>query len=397
MSNDIDAGFQKNADRIRSSFKRLFEALMQQTADRIYIKDTQSRFVFVSDALARTHGHKDRSELEGMSDFDFFDEATAEAFYAEEQQILNTRQPIINRTVKETWKHGRTTWASESKVPLYSDSKEIIGILGISRDVTEEHLRKEQLRQANKTMLADYASAEKVQQVMIPGRIPELPDINIGYVWKPMSAVGGDIINFPRNPENKMLFFLGDVCGHGVQAAFYTVLLKYITAQVAVSYNDSPTDLLNTVNSHISRHIKGGFITSIAGHIECSSDNDRRTLFVAHAGHPQMHILRAETQQIEAVQLPTALVMGLPGGTASETVSIDLQPGDRIYTYTDGVIEAENQHGQEFGIAQLEQALVDSAELPVQIGLDLLFSKVSEFTKHSGQQDDIALLGLEVK
>ena len=65
MSNDIDAGFQKNADRIRSSFKRLFEALMQQTADRIYIKDTQSRFVFVSDALARTHGHKGPKRIGG--------------------------------------------------------------------------------------------------------------------------------------------------------------------------------------------------------------------------------------------------------------------------------------------------------------------------------------------
>ncbi len=59
----MESEFEKSAQRIRSSFKRLFETLMEQTADRIYIKDTQSRFIFVSDALARAHGLKEHSEI----------------------------------------------------------------------------------------------------------------------------------------------------------------------------------------------------------------------------------------------------------------------------------------------------------------------------------------------
>ena len=69
---------------------------------------------------------------------------------------------MVNHIVEETWQDGHISWASESKVPLLLDSGVAIGILGISRDVTEEHLIKEKLRVANETMLADFASAEKI-------------------------------------------------------------------------------------------------------------------------------------------------------------------------------------------------------------------------------------------
>ncbi|MGZ0655894.1 PP2C family protein-serine/threonine phosphatase [Coraliomargarita sp. W4R72] len=397
MRKEIDADFQQSAAHIKSSFQRLFETILEQVADRIYIKDTKGRFVFVSDALAHAHGHLQRSDLEGMSDFDFYDKEIADSFYAEEQEILRTNKPVVNRVEKEVWlEGGRLTWVSVSKVPLRLDSGEAVGILGISRDVTEQQLMKAQLQQANETMLDDYNSAERVQNVMIPGRIPEVSGVELGYVWKPMGAVGGDIINFPRNPNNDLLFFMGDVCGHGVQAAFYTVLLKYMTAQAAVDYQHSPSDFLDVVNGQISSQLRGGFITGIAGHFETLAADDQCRLHVSHTGHPHLLVLRAESRHVESIALPNSMVMGLPGGTAAETVAVELSGGDRVYTFTDGVVEAENDEGQQLGFKRLESLIESSAGLPLQESLEAVYLQVSQYSEHTGQQDDITLLAFEI-
>ena len=194
-----------------------------------------------------------------MTDYDFFDPVTAESFFAQEKEILRSGKPVVNHVRRESWKNGTTTWSSTSKVPLRLESGEPIGLLGISRDVTEEYLNREKLKKANARMEADFASAAKVQNIMIPGLVPKLPNLDIAYIWKPMDAVGGDIISFPQNPENVPLFFIGDVCGHGVQAAFYTILLKYITSQAAENYEGCPQRLLNTVNRQISKQVSARF------------------------------------------------------------------------------------------------------------------------------------------
>jgi sigma-B regulation protein RsbU (phosphoserine phosphatase) len=277
------------------------------------------------------------------------------------------------------------------------DSGVAIGILGISRDVTEAHLNKEKLRVANETMLADFASAEKVQHVMIPGRIPEVAGVALAYLWEPMVAVGGDIINFPRNPDNALLFFVGDVCGHGVQAAFYTVLLKYITAQVGLSYSGSPQALLDAVNLQISAHLRSGFVTGLAGHFGEVQPDGCRDLHVSHCGHPHLLILRIKTGKAEVIRLPNAMVMGLPGGSAAATVQVPLHPGDRVYTFTDGIIESSDTSGLEFGLDQIAQSVQASTDFTLQQSLDRIFEQVAQFTGSSDQQDDISLLAFEVE
>ena len=102
------------------------------------------------------------------------------------------------------------------------DTKETDKKIAQEKLAESEH----RLREQNEIMRSDYESAEKVQSVMIPGRVPQIKNVDIAHLWKPMTMVGGDIINFPRNPDNRLVFFMGDVCGHGVTAAFYTVLIK---------------------------------------------------------------------------------------------------------------------------------------------------------------------------
>lgn len=392
-----------NSMLLRASAKRLFEGLMEQTPDRIYIKDKKSRFVAVSQALADMHGRADRHELEGMTDFDFFTKEHAQQAYDDEQEILRTEKPI-NKIEKETWAAQDDTWVSSTKAPLYLSSGKLAGIIGISRDVTEQIRAQNQLaeserrlREQNEILRADYESAHKVQRLMIPGRIPRAKDIDLGYVWKPMTSVGGDIINFPRNPHNHLLFFMGDVCGHGVAAAFYTVLIKYLTAHNAEVYNGNPHDFLNAVNTEVSARINAGFITGLAGHFGARQQDGSRRLILAHAGHRQVLIYRKASGNCELVNLPGGTVMGIPGGTASPAKAFDLEIGDRFYAFTDGIVEAANPKGDEFGMEKIIACLERDAQHPVQEVLNALYETVAEFTERPDQQDDITLLGMELR
>lgn len=403
MKKQAQTSLDENSMILKASPKRLFESLMEQTADRIYIKDKKSRFVAVSKSLADMHGYANRHDLEGLTDFDLFSIEHAQQAFDDEHRIIETDTPMVNVVEKETWPDGTSTWVTSSKAPLHLNSGKVAGILGISRDITEQKLAQEKLarseqrlREQNEVMNSDYESAHKVQSVMIPGRVPQVKNINLAYLWKPMTAVGGDIISFPRNPNNCLLFYLGDVCGHGATAAFYTVLLKYLTAHQAEVYHDDPTDFLDAVNREITGHLNSGFVTGMAGHFGRREHDGSRILHLSNCGHPLNLVYRAATHTIESVTLPTGMVMGLPGGKASETFDIELKLGDRFYTYTDGIIEASNPEGEEFTRAGLERCLLDNADKPIQETLDILYKTVADFTGIPDQQDDITLLAFEL-
>jgi len=392
-----------NSMLLRASAKRLFESLMEQTADRIYIKDKKSRFIAASQALADMHGYKNRHDIEGLTDFDLFTDEHAQQAYDDEQRILQTEAPLLNSVEKETWEDGSVTWVSSSKAPLYLSSGKLAGIIGISRDVTSEKIAQEKLadsehrlREQNQIMRADYESAENVQSVMIPGRIPHIKHVEIAYLWKPMTLVGGDMINFPRNPGNSLLFFVGDVSGHGVTAAFYTVLIKYLTAHSAEVYNGNPRDFLNSVNEGITGRIKCGFVTGLAGHFGARQKDGSRKLILSHAGHRQVLIYRKQASVIELVELPNGTVMGIPGTTASRAKAFELHVGDRFYAFTDGIVEACNPQGDEYGMERVIEFFRRNADQPIQAIIDQIYADVAQYTKVPDQQDDITILGFEL-
>ncbi|MFP4069771.1 MAG: SpoIIE family protein phosphatase [Opitutales bacterium] len=400
---------EQNADEasallLKASGKRLFEKLMEQTPDRIYIKDRKSRFVAASQELAEMHGFKDRHELEGKTDFDLFSIEHAQQAFDDEQEIIRTGKPIVNKVEKETWHDKEATWVSSTKAPLYLGSGNLVGIIGISRDITAEKIAQEKLaesekllREQNAIMKADYESAKHVQSVMIPGRVPVVKHVELAYLWKPMTSVGGDMITFPRNPINCLLFFLGDVCGHGVTAAFYTVLLKYLTAHAAETYNADPHAFLDLVNHEVAGRIDRGFVTGLAGHFGHRNRDGSRKLFLAHAGHRQILLYRAKTKMIEMVTQPNGTVMGLPGSQPSRVSELSLQSGDRFYAFTDGILEAANSEGQEFGMKQLSEELRAASDQPLQESLQTLYENVRRYTGSPQQQDDITLLAFELE
>ncbi len=126
----------------------LLQAFLATIPDHIYFKDLQSRFLAVSQAKA-TRDNLTPGQLIGKTDFDFFAETHARKAYDDEQAIIRTGQPMLDKLEKETWQDGRVTWVLTSKLPLRDDHGKIIGTFGISKDVTKSVETQKALEDAN--------------------------------------------------------------------------------------------------------------------------------------------------------------------------------------------------------------------------------------------------------
>ncbi|MGA3283828.1 MAG: PAS domain-containing protein [Verrucomicrobiota bacterium] len=135
----------RNADLARaneavSSAHRLLQAMLDNVPDRIYFKDTQSRFIQCNRAVAKRVGVEDPKQVIGKTDFDFYPREKAEEFRQDDQRILQSGEPLLNKTEQVTRPNGETTWSTVTKVPLRDENGKIVGLVGISRDITEYKL-----------------------------------------------------------------------------------------------------------------------------------------------------------------------------------------------------------------------------------------------------------------
>ena len=141
-----------------SQANTLLQALMDYMPDHIYFKDTESRFIRNSKSQANMLGLNDPTQIVGKTDFDFFPHATQA--YAEEQEVMRSGQPLVDFEEQVVWPDSRETWVSTTKVPLRNPEGQIIGIFGISRDITERKRVEQSIQQLNADLKKQAAQLE---------------------------------------------------------------------------------------------------------------------------------------------------------------------------------------------------------------------------------------------
>jgi PAS domain S-box-containing protein len=126
----------KQAEAELAYERDLLRTLLDHSPDHIYFKDRESRFIKVSRAMVAQLGAASLAEVMGKSDFDFFTEAHARPAFTDEQEIIRTGVPLIDKVEHEVKKDGRATWALTTKMPFRNNAGEIIGTFGVSKNIT---------------------------------------------------------------------------------------------------------------------------------------------------------------------------------------------------------------------------------------------------------------------
>jgi two-component system sensor histidine kinase/response regulator len=210
-----DAHARRRTEQSLAHERHRLSMLMDHIPDSIYFKDLDGRFVLVNGYMARIFGLKHPREAVGKSDFDFFTKEHAQPAYDDEMEIIRSGKPIINKEERETWPDGRVTWVSTTKLPLRDESDQVVGTVGISRDITDRMLAIEALERAK--VAADQANLAKSQFLA-----------NMSHeIRTPMSAIVGMtelLIDCGLTPEQREFAEIIQKAGNSLLAMISDIL-----------------------------------------------------------------------------------------------------------------------------------------------------------------------------
>ena len=241
----------------------------------------------------------------------------------------------------------------------------------------------------------ELALATRIQSNFLPKIFPPFPDrheFDLYASMTPAREVGGDLYDFFLVDDDHLCLVIGDVSGKGVPASLFMMLASALIHHVAM-HELSPAKILTEVNAEIcNRNPEEMFVTVWLGILEISTG----TLTAASAGH-EYPTLRNPGGDFELVKDKHGFVLGGMPGVRYRDYTLALQPGSKLFVYTDGVPEATDANQQMFGTDRMIQALNTATDKDPGTILETVKTAVTTFVGNAEQFDDLTMLCLEFK
>lgn len=298
-------------------------------------------------------------------------------------------------------------------VPLISGDR-IMGVLSLTRKSADDPFAESDFQKSQ--LFADFASlainslfsfidksekrnieheasiAADIQKTLLPKKLPELSFASFGSFASPAKQVCSDYHDVILVRKNHVAIVMGDVAGKGISASLVMVMLRSILHLIANSSRDSAT-ILNWVNRGITGRVDLDHFATLS---YASFDAETGTLEYSNASHPPMLVYRAATKEVETVELKS-LPIGVEKKTEYTQKKLRLADGDVVILFTDGVVEAMNADGKQYGM----KALVDCVQRngggnPRDLASKLK-AEVQKFVGDAKQHDDQSFLAMKAK
>jgi sigma-B regulation protein RsbU (phosphoserine phosphatase) len=249
----------------------------------------------------------------------------------------------------------------------------------------------------------DLRMAREVQVAMLPREFPACrtgigSGLRFAHLYEPAGGVGGDFFDVLPISATSAGVIICDVMGHGVRSALITAMVRTMIEELRPQAAD-PAVLLTRLNASLTKLLQRTgdmiFVTAAYAVIDVAG----RRLTYAQAGHPTP--LHWSARRGRAELLPGAdkiggLALGLLEDSVYEATELPLEDGDRVLFFTDGIFEAANAQGEEFGMARLGEALRFQANVDLEAVLTGLRAMAADFSDGKPFGDDVCLVACEL-
>jgi sigma-B regulation protein RsbU (phosphoserine phosphatase) len=313
---------------------------------------------------------------------------------------------ILNRT-----KNGVPFWNRLSLTPVRDPSGEITHFIGVQSDITariqaEDAVREAnaQLEVANQQMKRDLEAAARIQKSLLPDKAPRSEKVRFSWVLQPCDELAGDNLNIYPLDGNRLAVYTVDVSGHGVPASLLSVTLSHwfsrlfqgpvssaVSAEVNREVCFAPAEVVEQLNREFQMNTENAqYFTMCYGVIDIEAQEFRYVT----AGNPPLIVSRNNgTTEVLAIDGFPIGIVEQPG--YGEQV-IKLAPGDRVFLYTDGVVEVEDEKMNMYGTDGLATEIRKSSEKSLDGCVESIMESVRAWVNSRGILDDVSILAFEL-
>jgi sigma-B regulation protein RsbU (phosphoserine phosphatase) len=239
----------------------------------------------------------------------------------------------------------------------------------------------------------DLEIARDIQRILLPSEAPVVEGFEISGLNIPARQVSGDYFDYIKVDDERLGVAIADVSGKGVPASIIMAICRSVLRSQAAG-NTSPADVLRKVNRQLYPDIKEDMFISMAYVI---LDHKRDGVTLSRAGHDAPILYRGATQTSTAVK-PPGMVLGIDSGSVFDRVTGDftlaLERGDCLLLYTDGVTEALDAAGNEFGFERMNECVKASAAKGAPAVIARVIDELRSFVGSHPQNDDITLIAI---
>ena len=251
----------------------------------------------------------------------------------------------------------------------------------LHREAIEREVFREQLR-----------IARQIWENILPRSVPTFAGASISARSVPASVVGGDFYDFIPLGDDQLGLVIADVSGKGIPAAMIMNMAKTIL-HVEALRGDKPNRVLDTVNDLLVESTKMDSFVTLTYAV---ADRANRRILITNAGHNPCLLYRKATDSIEELTSENMPLAILPHQTFL-TQEVQVEPGDLLFLYTDGVTEAMNRQGEMYEIQRLQRLLYDCGHLPsAESIVEKVFLQVNDFVGDAPQHDDTTVVVFKV-
>ena len=239
----------------------------------------------------------------------------------------------------------------------------------------------------------EMRAASRIQNSILPSTIPEMESFHLAVRYAPMTAVAGDFYDFLVIRPGCLGIVVADVTGHGVPAALVASMVKVAVSE-HMDLGAEPGEVIAGLNSTLCRQAHGQYAT--AAYV--SLDQARRMGCYSAAGHPPLLLWQRATRTLLELN-ETGLLLGVRPGEEYAQTEFSLETGDRLLVYTDGLVEAVNARGEEFGEAKLGEFIATHQDLPAEQFAERLLDEVLRWPENGNsraQADDITVVVIDI-